>query len=64
MTPIPSVGDPWTFRPAANFEKSSGFGEILGVKVMGTIVQVNEEHRWFRVRYEMPYGVLHECFKF
>ena len=32
--------------------------------VTGTVVQVHEEHRWFRVEYENRCGKLHECFKF
>lgn len=45
-------------------DKSAGFGNVLGARVTGVIVQVHETHRWFRVAYVMPSGTLHECFKF
>ena len=32
--------------------------------ITGTVVQVHEAHRWFRVRYECGSGTLHECFKY
>lgn len=52
------------FIPAANFGKSAGFGADLLVEVTGRVVQVNEEHRWYRTAYELPGGTGHECFKF
>lgn len=57
------IGDTYRFRPSANTDHSSGFPEILAVEVTGTVVQINEEHRWFRVRYAMPGGLeAYECF--
>ena len=35
------------------------------LKVTGTVIQVNEEHRWYRVRFVLANGTtLHETFKF
>lgn len=58
------VGDKIRFKPCANADKSAGFGEILGAKVTGTVVQVHEPHRWARAAYETPQGTRYECFKF
>jgi len=57
------IGDKVRFTPSANTDHSSGFPEILAVEVEGTVVLINEEHRWYRVRCELPGGaVFHECF--
>ncbi len=64
MNAEPEVGDKFRFIPAANYDHSAGFGEILLREVTGTIVEVNAEHRWFRVEYERGKGIGHECFKF
>ena len=56
------LGDKIRFKPAANHDKSAGFGEILGVEVTGTVVSIHAEHRWYRVAYPTPQGELHECF--
>lgn len=58
------VGDRYSFVPAANYDHSAGFGEILLRRVTGTVVQVNAEHRWFRVEYERGGATGYECFKF
>lgn len=61
------IGDKIRFTPAAfseiNTEKSR---EIFGVvtQVTGTVIQIHEEHRWYRVRYELAGTVQHETFKF
>ena len=56
------VGDKVRFIPSANTDHSSGFPEVLAVEVEGTVVQVNEAHRWYRVRCELQNGfVFHEC---
>lgn len=52
------------FVPCANIDKTDGFGEMLGCEVTGPVVQVNEEHRWYRAAYETPQGTRYECFKF
>ena len=61
------VGDKITFMPTAwtvlATEKARDtFG--VATKVTGTIVQINEEHRWYRVRYEVAGTIQHETFKF
>lgn len=59
------VGDRLTFRPAANRDHSAGFPELLKVQRTGVVVQVHREHRWVRVRLDLPGGAeLYECFKF
>ena len=32
--------------------------------VLGTVIYINEEHRFYRVRYELPGCIGHENFKF
>lgn len=57
------IGDKVKFTPTANTDHSAGFPDILAVEVEGTVVQINEEHRWYRVRCELPTGyIFHECF--
>ena len=58
------VGDRYSFIPAANRDHSAGFGEILARPVTGTVVEVNEERRWFRVAYLRGGRIGYECFKF
>lgn len=58
------VGDRWRFIPAANYDHSAGFAEILMREITGTVVEVNEEHRWFRVQYTRGGATGYECFKF
>lgn len=41
-----------------------GFGVMLDVKVTGTVVQIHEDHRWYRAAYESPQGTRYETFKF
>lgn len=60
----PEIGRAYTFIPAANYDHSAGFGEILLRELTGTIVEVNAEHRWFRVAYERGSLQGFECFKF
>lgn len=61
------IGDKIRFTPSAfseiNTDKS---WEIFGVvtQVTGTVVQIHEEHRWYRVRYELAGTIQHETFKF
>lgn len=33
-------------------------------EITGTVVEVNEEHRWFRVQYTRGGATGYECFKF
>ena len=58
------IGDKFRFIPTCNAENTNGFGEVLRVEVTGTVVQVHEEHRWYRARYDTPQGVQHETFKY
>lgn len=51
--------------PGCNLDHSSGFDGALRQKVTGTVVQVHEAHRWYRVRYNLNARCIgHECFKF
>lgn len=64
----PEVGDSYYFLPSA-FTDSTGLKvlpslESRGLWVTGKVIQVNTEHRWFRVEYENRNGTQHECFKF
>lgn len=58
------IGDKYILIPAANTDHSSNFGEILRQPITGTVVQIHEEHRWFRVRYVVSGCIRYECFKF
>ena len=58
------IGDRWRFIPCSNYDHSAGFGEILMREITGTVVEVNREHRWFRVAYERGGRTGYECFKF
>ena len=60
------LGEKIRFRPTA-FQAIEGDKlRLFGVveKVTGTVVQIHEEHRWYRVRYEAGGTVQHETFKF
>lgn len=59
------IGDVVEIIPAANFDHSAGFGEILRDPIPATVIQVNEEKRWYRVEYQLPRNVTgYETFKF
>ena len=58
------IGDRFRFKPAPYVDSPKGFGAMLDVKVLGTVTQIHEAHRWYRVSYETPCGVQYECFKF
>lgn len=58
------IGDVVEIIPAANFDHSAGFGEILRDPIPATVIQVNEEKRWYRVEYQLPGCIGHETFKF
>lgn len=65
-TPCPyEIGDKIRFRPAA-FARTRGddLGWEIPVEVTGTVIQIHEEHRWYRVEYTMPGCIGRECFKF
>lgn len=64
MNSDPEVGDKIRFIPAANYDHSAGFGEILLRELTGTIIEVSAERRWFRVEYQRGSVIGHECFKY
>lgn len=64
---IYNVGDKVKFIPAAYSNSENGTPKEYREqkKVTGTVVQVNRQHRWYRVAYPTRYfGIQHECFKF
>lgn len=61
-----AVGEKLRFRPAA-------FSEFIGMsaktfdlpkEVTGTVTMINEDHRFYRVKYKTPGCIGHECFKY
>ena len=65
-TPCPhELGDRIRFRPSA-FARTRGEdgGYEIPVEVTGTVIQIHEEHRWYRVEFQMSGCIGHECFKF
>ena len=55
------------FTPAANFDHSTGFSDFLKKEVEGTVIEIHEDHRWYRVEFNMgsaPGCIGHECFKY
>ena len=58
------LGDVVTFVPAPNYATLSE-DIMLRRKVTGTVIQIHEEHRWYRVAYPLNARCIgHECFKF
>ena len=53
---------PTVFSYAGSFRGIQAWQTDL--KVDGTVVYVNREKRWARVRFESNYGPQYECFKF
>ena len=62
----PQIGDKVRFIPEASFDHSAGFADILMQEVTGTVIQVNEQNRWYRVEYQTnkPGCIGHETFKY
>ena len=60
------VGDSWSWIPSAFTEFSGAAGTLLGAagELHGVVIQVNREHRWFRVEARCPGGTIRETFKF
>lgn len=68
-----NIGDEIGFVPTAYID-GTGNGnngsetakkKLQNSKVIGTVVQVNREHRWYRVAYKPQFDRMqHECFKF
>lgn len=68
---MPEVGDKIKFIPTAYIDPGGGNGTQafkeakMRSVVEGTVVEVNEKHRWYRLAYQPEYDRLqHECFKF
>lgn len=59
-----TVGDRFSFIPACCADGTNGFGDVLRVKVAGTVERVHSEHRWYRASYDTPLGIQHETFKY
>lgn len=65
LNPCPyEIGDKLRFKPAAYAASASGFGSDLEIEVTGTVVQIHEEHSWYRARYDTPQGTRYETFKY
>lgn len=69
MTCHSEIGDTMTFTPSCflegpGFITNYRFGTLP--KVTGTVVYINEKHRYLRVRFPKPgcTGYAYECFKF
>lgn len=61
----PELGDKIRFKPTAYFTGVANFGgSELDIYVTGTVIYINEEHRYYRVQYETPCCIGHECFKY
>lgn len=57
------IGDKICFRPAANYDHSTGFPDVFRAEVTGTVIYVDRKHNLFRVEYALPGCIGHECFK-
>lgn len=63
----PEIGDEMTWVPSSFYEMAEDHALRVGAlrTVTGSVVYVNREHGYYRVRAQLPGGaVLHECFKF
>ena len=59
------IGDTVRFKPSAYFSGTAGLGMDLDVVVEATVIQIHEEHRWYRCEWRTPGGrILRESFKF
>ena len=60
------IGEKIRFRPCAWLENPERYSIApAGRDVTGTIIEINEAHRWFRVAYPLgAAGTGHECFKY
>ena len=65
---VPEIGEMRSFVPAAFTDwttlKALPSLRGKGLTVTGTVVLVNEAHRWCRVEYELGCEKHFECFKF
>lgn len=65
----PEIGDHRSFVPAAFIQEHAaalpGIRPDLDTRVEGTVIFVNQAHRWCRVQWTAPDGSKQcECFKF
>lgn len=64
----PAIGSTICFLPAANVANMGGgdIGGVLHQPVTGTVVEINRERRWYRVRFYMGAQRVeaYECFKY
>lgn len=59
------IGDTVRFKPSAYFSGTAGLGMDLDVVVEATVIQIHEEHRWYRTEWRTAGGrILRESFKF
>lgn len=58
------LGKRATFIPDVSSTKGTSEGLGYIEEVTGTVDYINDEHSYFRVKYEARGNVLHECFKF
>lgn len=59
------IGDTVRFKPSAYFSGTAGLGMELDVVVEATVIQIHEEHRWYRTEWRTAGGrILRESFKF
>jgi len=60
------IGDLKTFAPHGFYNFENPQQMRAAVKVTGTVVEIHQAHRWYRVRYQLPEGgpYYYECFKF
>lgn len=55
------------FVPSACYVGEAGLTDHIMVEVIGTVTEIHEKKRWYRVEYCMGYNpdcIGHECFKF
>lgn len=65
MNGTPEIGEKIRFKPAAwMFHPEHYTVTCAGYEVTGTVVQINAEHRWFRVEFPCGNTTGHECFRF
>lgn len=58
------IGDKVRFLPGQNSDLATDDVKERR-KVTGTVIQIHEEHRWYRVAYPLNARCIgHECFKF
>lgn len=60
------IGDKLSFFPTI-YSATSGYAansDYHQPVFVGTVVSINEAHRFYRVEYPMPGCIGHECFKF